>query len=229
MPVPTKTLILFPTLMEKQLAQQTLQELLKPEPQNDTSTEAIKVEVCGFGPIASAALTSELLLKHQPLRVFLVGIAGGYSDDGDTEMLIGSACTFSSVSVDGVGVGSGDDFQSAQEMGWQQFAGDEQRDPIGETIQLSNDSPHRLLTVCASSATPTEATRRRQRFQSNAEDMEGYSVALACKLQNVPLQIIRGISNRAGDRDKSNWKIADAMHAAMKLLVTEIKTPLREI
>ena len=48
--------------------------------------------------------------------------------------------------------------------------------------------------------------------------MEGFAVAMACRLQNIPLEIIRGISNVAGDRDKSNWRVADAMGAAAEEL-----------
>ena len=50
-----------------------------------------------------------------------------------------------------------------------------------------------------------------------AEDMEGFGVAVACYFGGVPLQIIRGISNRAGDRDKRNWDIDGALHAAGEL------------
>ena len=47
-----------------------------------------------------------------------------------------------------------------------------------------------------------------------AEDMEGFGVAMACKLAGVPLRIVRGISNRAGDRDLTQWQIEEALAAA---------------
>ena len=50
-----------------------------------------------------------------------------------------------------------------------------------------------------------------------AEDMEGFGVALACRLGGVPLGIVRGISNDAGDRDKSRWQIPAALTAAAEL------------
>jgi futalosine hydrolase len=42
-------------------------------------------------------------------------------------------------------------------------------------------------------------------------------VALACLLGGVPLGIVRGISNDAGDRDKSRWQIPAALTAAAEL------------
>ena len=147
----------------------------------------------------------------------MLGIAGGFAtgENAPTPALnVGQAARFSSVTVDGIGVGEGDSFQSSADLGWQQFAGDVDRPAIEDTITLESNSPHRLLTVCAGSATSDQASRRQQRTSAVAEDMEGFAVAMACRLQNVPLQIIRGISNVAGDRDKSNWRIADAMNAA---------------
>jgi futalosine hydrolase len=55
--------------------------------------------------------------------------------------------------------------------------------------------------------------------------MEAFAVAAACQLQNVPLRVVRGISNIAGDRDHSKWKIADAMHSAMNIVEKLIEEP----
>ena len=47
--------------------------------------------------------------------------------------------------------------------------------------------------------------------------MEGFAVALACRLAGVPLLIVRGISNTAGDRDTIRWQIEAALAAAAHL------------
>jgi futalosine hydrolase len=47
--------------------------------------------------------------------------------------------------------------------------------------------------------------------------MEGFAVAAACQLCDVPMTIVRGISNEAGDRDKENWQIQDAMNSAFSI------------
>ena len=44
-----------------------------------------------------------------------------------------------------------------------------------------------------------------------AEDMEGFAVATACVIHSVPWVIVRGISNKAGDRDKENWQADRAL------------------
>ncbi|MFM8578800.1 MAG: hypothetical protein ACKOCN_08370, partial [Planctomycetaceae bacterium] len=50
-----------------------------------------------------------------------------------------------------------------------------------------------------------------------AEDMEGFGVAMACRLVGVPLTIVRGISNIAGDRDTRQWRIRESLAAAADL------------
>ena len=47
--------------------------------------------------------------------------------------------------------------------------------------------------------------------------MEGFAVAFACRLRGVPVDIVRGISNTAGDRDKSHWQVTAALEAAGRL------------
>jgi futalosine hydrolase len=80
-----------------------------------------------------------------------------------------------------------------------------------------------LLTVCAASADSDEVLQKRQHFpQADAEDMETYSVAAVCRQCNVPLRVIRGISNQAGDRNLARWQVADAMKATVKLLRTAL-------
>jgi futalosine hydrolase len=48
--------------------------------------------------------------------------------------------------------------------------------------------------------------------------MEGFAVALACRLAGVPCTIVRGISNTVGDREKSRWQTAAAVTAAAAIV-----------
>ena len=182
-------------------------------------------ELCGFGPIASAARTMQVITRQQPTRVVLVGIAGSFR----SELAVGTARSFRQVVCVGVGVGTGADHQSADDIGWQHWASagvasDESPAGIGDVLTLSTrltgamELGGKLLTVCAASANETDVAMRLARHpDADAEDMEGFGVAVACCLAGTPLQIIRGISNRAGDRDKRNWDIAGALHAAGEL------------
>ncbi|MFN0008434.1 MAG: hypothetical protein ACKVXR_11055 [Planctomycetota bacterium] len=161
------------------------------------------LETCGFGPIAAAANTAALLARVRPARVLLVGIAGSY----DLETYpVGAAARCADVTIVGL-----------------ETAGFEQAPGIGERIDLARASSFeecdvaaaRLLTVLAPSRSVQEAAARRARFRAaSLEDMEGFGVAFACALARVPLAIVRGVSNAAGETAPQRWRIADALAAA---------------
>jgi futalosine hydrolase len=56
--------------------------------------------------------------------------------------------------------------------------------------------------------------RRKVYRDAVAEDMEGFGVAMACQLLQVPLRIVRGISNVAGNRDFKSWQVESALQQA---------------
>ncbi len=192
--------------------------------------ESTTVKVCGFGPIVSAAKTAEFIGVYQPKRVMLLGIAGSYRAESVGGLRPGAAAIFSDVACFGVGVGAGENYETAGEMGWQQW-GAADDDPIGDVIQLNDRlgflkrfQERQLLTVCAASGNKEDVSKRLRKFPNAvAEDMEGFAVATACQFFRKPLVIIRGISNLAGDREKSNWKIEEALASAQSLAVEIIR------
>lgn len=216
---PVNNLLLVPTQFELNFIDELwpqLQELSKPT--SNPRRGQLQVELCGFGLVVAAAQTARLLHQYSPKQVVLLGIAGGYCSPAD----IGTALMFSEVSCYGIGVGTGSLFQSASQMGWQQWPSDDPNKAIGDSIDLgkpsAEQSRHRLLSVTAAAEGRQDVTLRRNRDPNAiAEDMEGFAVAAACRLSRIPLTIIRGISNLAGDRDKVNWKIREAMKAAVEL------------
>jgi len=203
-----KWLLLIPTEFERKFIAPLIETF------RDQSDSEVAIELCGFGPVVAAARTAALLARYQPEQVLLLGIAGGY--DGAEPA---SAYRFASVGCYGVGVGTGAGFQTAEKMGWAHWAGEKKADQIGDMISVGDDQTmHQLLTVCAASETQSDVAQRRAAFpDAFAEDMEGFAVAAACRLAETQLTIIRGISNVAGDRNKSNWKIKEAMQAAWEL------------
>jgi futalosine hydrolase len=175
------------------------------------------VATCGFGPIAAAARTAELVLNLTPSRVILVGIAGAFDAERDP---LGSALEFGAVAVTGVGVGGGVDHVPPPALGFPQWPASlhPPRAAVFDRLELAGSGGPLLLTTCAASASTLEARERRARFpDARAEDMEGFAVALACSLAGVPLSIVRGISNAVGDRTPQHWSIPRALAGAREL------------
>ena len=172
-------------------------------------------ELCGFGPVSAAARTTSQIAIHKPDRVLLIGIAGTFN----TSVLpVGDAALLPRVIMHGIGVGTDETFVPAGEMGFQHWPGQGEESPIGDELVLSTPRSSisgSLLTCSAASASTKDMQHRLDRYPDVvAEDMEGYAVALACRLEHVPLVIVRGISNVVGDRQSKNWQIPQALIAA---------------
>jgi futalosine hydrolase len=210
----TPLLILIPTAFERTQIQPLIADYV-------TRSESV-IELCGFGPVAAGIRTAQLITKFQPKAVLLVGIAGSFRAD----LPVGSASCFSRIVCYGVGAGGGSRFKTAGELGWPQWLDSESGQSIGDLISVANEGdPHKsdrlLLTACAASESADDVVNRLHKFpEAVAEDMEAFSVAMACQMAEIPLTVVRGISNIAGDRNKSNWNINGALTAAAELVLS---------
>jgi futalosine hydrolase len=204
-------LLIVPTQFELQFLSSSFREQI-----NETDC---RMELCGFGIVVSALRTSQLIARYSPKRVLLIGIAGTLN----SRFPIGHAFQFSEVECFGIGAGAGDHYVSAHEMDWRQWP---QEPEISGSILLTERSGDNLanqtatlLTCCSASATDQDVQWKLKKHpKAVAEDMEGFAVAAACRFAGIPLTIVRGISNRAGDRNKENWRVAEAMLAVEKTI-----------
>ena len=213
------TLLLVPTQFELDHLSSSFLENL--------SNHHARLELVGFGPVVSGVRTSRLIEQLKPQRVILFGIAGALQSLAE----VGTAAEFDQVACYGIGAGTGDGFETADEMGWLQWAHyphDAPAETLGCHLPLAcpnsafdhfASGASQLLTCCSASSRPLEAEQKRSKFpKAVAEDMEGFSVAVACRFAQVPLRIVRGISNVAGDRNRDHWKVEAAMQAVENLV-----------
>ena len=144
-----KWLVLVPTKFEHQYVSSALQ------------IANSVIEICGFGPVVPAARTVQLIQRHDPDRVLLIGIAGTYGGTAE----VGSASSFSKVACYGIGAGSGETFQTAQEMGWNHWDDEDKNRQITDVIPIVplNKNTSQILTVCSaaedSSSLSSESAR----------------------------------------------------------------------
>ena len=62
------------------------------------------------------------------------------------------------------------------------------------------------------------AAERIQNFDVDVESMEGAACFSICRAFGMPCFEVRAVSNLATDRDKSTWRIADALKALNSLV-----------
>lgn len=164
--------------------------------------------------------SSNAIARHRPERVILAGIAGLFARHQSGTCSIGDAIWFDSVGIDGIGIGQGDQFVDAMDLGWNWYPSHHDSGVIA-CQSPSNANNRMLLTVCSGSADDTDAERRQRRYPNAiGEDMESFSVALSCQRANVPLSIVRGFSNLVGCRDKTDWRAGEALASVASELQT---------
>jgi futalosine hydrolase len=213
--------------------------LLDPLVDDEVGGVPATLAVCGFG-LAAAGAGAALAIaerfgpaaRQTPMRraspidrCYLVGIAGTYRP---RQVGVGRVVIGTTAECVGIGAGSGRRHLSARQMGWFQPIPRHGLPPASDTLPLGTGDASvlapgaalgGLLSVTAASGSRYEARQRaRAHPDAVAEEMEAYAVALAARLAGVPLTVIRGISNVAGDRDTSRWRTADACSAARRVL-----------
>jgi futalosine hydrolase len=163
--------------------------------------------LCGFGLAAAGAGAAHAIAMHTQVAaegVILVGAAGTYDPDRHP---IGSAILAGAIRCEGIGTGTGTAHRSGAELGF-----------ADSDVVTLGDGPE-LLSVAAAAGSAGDVAARRARHPAAAgEEMEGYAVALAAQAFGVPLRIVRGFSNVAGDRDRARWRMDAALRRAAELV-----------
>jgi futalosine hydrolase len=84
-----------------------------------------------------------------------------------------------------------------------------------------------ILTVATVTGTASRAEELRTRHpDAVAEAMEGFGVATAASRAGLPFAEVRAVSNAVGPRDRSAWRIVDAL-AALERVGTALATLVR--
>jgi futalosine hydrolase len=172
--------------------------------------------LCGFGLAAAGAGAAWWMTRiPDARRVVLAGVAGTYDLAAAP---VGAVTLATSVACHGIGAGEGAAHRSAESLGWRQphiWTGDGSAGVLGlATATLPGVLPGMALSVAAASSNPSEAAARRERHpEAVIEEMEGYAVALAARLANRELIMLRGVSNVAGVRDRRRWALDGACTA----------------
>lgn len=172
------------------------------------------VRVAGVGPVAAAVRTA-MLLNHAAKYdlVISAGIGGGFSNCAE----VGSIVVATKIIAADLGAQTAEGFTSLDQLGFgsTQLAVDEAlASRITTSIESKGISVHKgpILTVSTVTGTASTAEEMSVRIPgAAAEAMEGYGVALAAHEHGIPIVEIRAISNPVGPRDRSAWRIKEAL------------------
>jgi len=167
----------------------------------------------GVGPAAAAARTAKALITDEYSLVICAGIGGGFPGRAD----VGSLVVADEIIAADLGVETPAGFCSVDELGFGSTRVQVDADMVKRVTGalLSAGLPvysGPVLTVSTVTGTAASAAELAARVPgAAAEAMEGYGVAIAALDSGIPILEIRAISNLVGPRDRTAWRIKEAL------------------
>jgi futalosine hydrolase len=173
------------------------------------------VQLAGVGPVAAAVNTANILATSSYDLVLSAGIGGGFPGRAEVASLVVS----NEVIAADLGAETPDGFSSLDELGFgfTRIAVDPSlaarvTDALRTAGLTAQEGP--ILTLATVTGTAATAAELETRVPgAAAEAMEGFGVASAAHTRGIPVLEIRAISNAVGPRDRSAWRIPDALQA----------------
>ena len=190
------------------------------------SDSRFDVLVAGVGSVVAAVNTARALATAEYSLVISAGIGGGFPGRAE----VGSLVVANEIVVADLGAETPEGFCSLDELGFgfthvqtdaslvDHFSGALRAAKIPVNI-----GP--VLTVSTVTGTAARAVKLAARIPgATAEAMEGYGVGFAALDRGLPVLEIRAISNMVGPRDRSTWRIKEALDVleAASAVLTEV-------
>ena len=186
----------------------------------------VNLGVTGVGVASTCTTLGALCGMVQPDFMVMVGSAGSLPESGlgTGDMVVAETEILAELGVV-VGPGIGDTHGMKLPGVMQEIHMDQEVSSLllGHANVVGKAVYGRSLTVVGVSADGNQARERARQFQALAENMEGYALALAGHRFGCRTAEIRGISNGAGDRDKSRWNFEKAMVPPQKVLLEYLR------
>jgi futalosine hydrolase len=195
---------------------------LLPELQYARLPAESEILACGVGPVEAAIAVASALARTAYRAVVNAGLGGAYRGSAR----VGDAVLVGEEFLADFGLEGGGALAlpgGASLVG--RAAADDALLRCTEGLGLRKA---RGLTVAEITTTEATAVRLRERYGTDVESMEGFSVLRAAALARIPALEVRGISNYVGERASSEWDFAagarataEALEAILSVLVQE--------
>ena len=177
------------------------------------ATSGIDVLVTGVGMVATAARCAKALAGRQYDLALNLGVCGSF----DPHLEPGTVVHVISDAIPELGAEDGDDFLSLQQL---QLLRDDDFPYRGG--KLVNDHPPAFpaldalprvagITVNTAHGNERSIAAVSRRYQPQVESMEGAAFMYACLLEGVPFAQIRAVSNIVERRNRSAWRLNEAI------------------
>lgn len=172
----------------------------------------IETLITGVGSTATSYALTRQLLWRAPEIVIQAGIGGSFRDEIPPETVafineevfadLGALHNGEFIDIFDLGLAASDEHPFTNRILvnphmelWKKFGLPFVR---GATINCISSTPQQVLTI-------------KNKYDPVIESMEGAALHYACLMENIPFIQLRAVSNFAGERNKSNWKMMEAI------------------
>jgi futalosine hydrolase len=172
----------------------------------------VEVLITGVGSAAASYAITRQLLWRSPEMVIQAGIGGSFNNGYPPETV---AFIREEVFAD-LGVFQSNTFDDIFDLG---LTGADDH-PFTNRM-LVNPQPEpwvkyglplvRGATINCISSTDQQIEAIRNKYQPVIESMEGAALHYACLMEHIPFIQLRAVSNFVGERDKTKWKLIEAI------------------
>jgi futalosine hydrolase len=177
-----------------------------------SSNIEVDVLITGIGPVNATYLLTTAIISKKPGLVLQAGIAGSFKYD---DVPAGKVVLVKYDAFGDLGMEEKGKFTTVFDAG---FAGKNHLPftdgwLINQHPLLNNSALPvvKSVTISKVSDNPIQKQQLVDTFSPQTETMEGAALHYVCLQQNIPFLQIRSISNEVGERDKSKWKIKEAV------------------
>jgi futalosine hydrolase len=181
------------------------------------------VVITGVGAVNAACALTRFLEREGAEAILNCGIAGAYPLAFEGGLNTGSVVCAESECYGDLGAQSAEGFLDLQAMGFPLIA---KPKPIYNVLPLQLfPAPRRaaFVTVNTCTGSDEQALQLEARTGGAVESMEGAAIAHVAALYGIPCGEVRGISNRAGNRDRATWRVKEAAAVAQEALLAWYK------
>lgn len=185
----------------------------------------IEVLITGIGQAPTTYLLTYNLQNKRPDLVIQAGIAGNFTN----ELLLGQTVFVKQDAFGDLGMEEKEIFTSVFDAGFANKNNPPFTDGwlINEHPLLDN-TPLQIVKAVTVNKVSDSLVQKQQLincFAPQIETMEGAALHYVCLQENIPFIQIRSISNEVGERDKSKWKMKEAienLNSELQKLINEI-------
>ena len=179
--------------------------------------------ITGVGQLQTAYHLLKKIYTHRPEFIIQAGI-GGSSEAAD----IGKIFGIHSEKLADLGVEEQTGFKSIFNLNLGDpnhfpFSNGSLINPYSRLMQWSGFTFQEGITVNEISSRSTRIHDLKQKSLSVVESMEGAALHYVCLMEKIPFLQIRSVSNILGERDKTRWKLSEALLHLNETLITFIQ------